>query len=90
MNIPGIFHMLTLGLFKGSKKKITRAEFAAKKRELMANPDALSFAQHAGNSKRLAAHRRSCEAAYGRKLQLVNCGRGKNTIGGIPPQFIHS
>lgn len=90
MKLKGFFDFLTLGLFKASTKKISHREFAEAKGELMRSSNALSFAQHAGNSKRLAAHRRSCQAAYGRKLQLVNSGKGKNTVGGIPPQFIHS
>jgi hypothetical protein len=88
--ISGIFNALTFGFFKSAKKKPTREEFAAEKRRLMANPEARRFAEMAGNSRRLAAHRRSCLAAYECKLRLANNGKGRNGTGGIPSQHIHS
>lgn len=90
MKLPGIFNALTFGLFRKAGKLPTRAEFATEKRRLMSSPSARSFAQSAGNSRRLAAHRRSCISAYACKLRLANNAKGRNSTEGIPSKFIHS
>lgn len=84
MKLNQFFKTLVNALFgsdnRAKAKPLTPAQQRAEKRELMQKPELLAEAQRAGNARRLAAWKRSCEGGY---RAAIRKGRG-----GVPRWFL--
>jgi len=78
------FQKLAELIFCNSEKPLSKQQFTARKRELIANPQMQAFAQDVGNHARMEHWKLNVRQAYDAKRKLVEAGKGRNTLAGIP------
>lgn len=78
------FKALAAAIFGDVKAKNSRAELGAVHRKLKRNRELQAMAREHGNRKRIDAWQRCVSQAYAAKRQLVEAGKGHNTLAGIP------
>lgn len=88
MKLNRFFTRLVSALFGSGEaaqgKPLSPAQQTRAKRQLMSQPTVLAEAQRAGNARRIAAWKRSCEQGYEVKIAKALRPGSRHTTEGIP------
>lgn len=78
------FKALAVAIFSAKGKKPVGHELAVLHRQLMRKPKFQAAACEHGNQHRVDAWLKSVRSGYDAKRKLVEAGKGRNTLAGIP------